>query len=141
MGSGKWLVVLGLAFTQGGCMLMHLNDPPPPPEVMLISEAKAAQEAVSMSREYFLEELRAGRGERFRVRAYVPCGNDEAELLWLNGPTLRGSKITGSLAERPIVLRGVPRGGTVQTTTDMIADWVIVRHGKKYGGFTGRAPQ
>lgn len=140
MGSVKWLAILCLAVTQGGCILMHLNDPPPPPEVMLISEAKAAQEAVSMSRDYFLEELRSGRGERFKVRAYVPCGNDEAELLWLDNPVLRGSKITGSLAERPIVLRGVPRGGTVQTTTDMIADWIIVRKGKKYGGFTGSAP-
>ena len=140
MAWAKWFCIAGIAATQSGCFLLHLNEPPPPPEVVLLSEAKAAQQAVSLSREYFLEELRQGKGERFKVRAYVPCGNDEAELLWLNNPVLRGSKLTGSLAERPIVLRGVPRGGVVQTSTDMIADWVIVRKGRRYGGFTGQAP-
>lgn len=134
----KLVVILSLAVTQGGCFLASLNDPPPPPEVKLISEARAAQDAVALSREYFLEQLRNKRGERFKVRAYIPCGNDEAELLWLNDPTLKGDKITGSLAERPIVLTGVPRGSLVHTNTEMIADWIIVRKGRQFGGFTGK---
>ncbi|MCC6687240.1 MAG: DUF2314 domain-containing protein [Fimbriimonadaceae bacterium] len=140
MAWAKWVLFVGLALSQGGCALMHLHDPPPPPEVVLISEAKAAHEAASMSRAYFLDQLRSRKGERFRVRAYIPCGNDEAELLWLNNPVLRGDRIRGNLSERPIVLRGVPRGGVVETGTDMIADWVIVRNGRTYGGFTGKAP-
>ena len=115
---------------------MHLGEPPPAPEVEQLSESAAAAKAVKTSLEYFLDQLRRGKGEKFYVRASFLGTEDDSEVLWVSNIHIRGRTISGKLAQTPTLMAGAKKGAVVKCSVDDIVDWLIIRNGKTYGGFT-----
>lgn len=132
------LVFVTVGLMNSGCALMHLGDPPPPPEVDHVSESAVATKAVSKSLDYFLYQVRHGNGEKFLARVLLPAPDDSVEALWLTHVSVRGRTVSGYLAETPMTVPKHRKGTLVKVSRDAVVDWLMVRRGLVYGGFTER---
>lgn len=137
----SWLMTGGALFAMlsiCGCKLLPFSSEPPAPEVQVLSEAEAAIKAADKSLDYFLDQLRRGRGEKFLVKATLPAANGRTETLWITNVRVKANRVSGVLAETPRRIPRTKKGARVTLHRDQVVDWMIVRNGRTFGAFTGR---
>ena len=64
---------------------------------------------------------------------------DESEHMWVGEVTFDGERITGTLMNSPQWLKSVEEGDSVDCKVDELSDWMLVRQGKVFGGYTVHA--
>lgn len=86
--------------------------------------------------EKFIEELPElrERGDYFSVKVPIQAGSG-TEHIWLDAPTFENGSFHGKIGNEP--LEGpLKLGDRVITPLAVISDWMAVRDGELYGGFT-----
>lgn len=88
------------------------------------------------SLDYFLDQYRKNRGQKFLIRAgFLGHGGNRVPL-WVGKISVRNGKFTATILESPPKGFFLKRGATVEFGRSQIFDWIIVRNGVTYGGFT-----
>jgi len=62
--------------------------------------------------------------------------NDHVEYMWVSNIDFDGVVISGELLNAPDVLTSIAKGANVEIGLDEVYDWMYVREGNVYGGFT-----
>ena len=107
---------------------VNWNDP----EILRI--AQEAQAGLSV---FFRHLTAAGEGEGGFCVKYpfvADSGGVDSEQVWLTGIRFRNNRYYGKLANTPIHVSGLKKGGTVSFIPDNITDWMFVKDGKIVGG-------
>jgi uncharacterized protein YegJ (DUF2314 family) len=100
-------------------------------------EMAAAIAAARASVGSLIERLRSLRAEGADVSVKVPLQiKDRVEHLWLHDLDFRDGAFHGNIANLPVGDGGWSLGDAVAAKPEEISDWMVVRDGTLYGGFT-----
>lgn len=131
------MVIAAVAMAVSGCQLLGLDAPQvdtPRPK----NEAVASIDNAQSSLDFFFDELRHRRGDKFYAKVSLPGLAGRPEDIWVSQVVAKGDKVTGNLAQAPRKIPGARKGSKVKFSKAQVLDWMIVKDGKVYGAFTGR---
>jgi len=110
-----------------------------PPVVNFEEDDKEMAAAIRKARESapgFLAQLPRlrDRGDYFSVKVPIQVGSN-VEHVWLSSPEVRNGIVYGAIGNEPVT--GPHKlGDQVSTPVSEISDWMAVRDGELFGGFT-----
>lgn len=120
-----------------GCDSVSLNQFISRKPAIVESTPKPTQNAHE-SFDYFLDQFRKKRGERFLIRASF-LGNGESRVpLWVGNVQVKGGQFKAVVMETSPKGFYLQKGATVKFSRSQIVDWIVIRKGVIYGGFTER---
>jgi uncharacterized protein YegJ (DUF2314 family) len=110
---------------------------------VLLAASEAAMEAAVREARARLPEFIAAfearrPGESFAVKARFVRG-DEAEHMWVMVEAVEGDRLYGRLGNEPVSLTHLRPDERLGIAFADLEDWLHVRDGEFFGGFTNRA--
>ncbi len=118
-----------------GCDSITLNPFEVPTQEVATKPIDPVENAQN-SLDYFLDQYRKNRGQRFLIRAgFLGHGGNRVPL-WVGKISVRNGKFTATIIDSPPKGFFLKKGATVAFGRSQIFDWIIVRDGVTYGGFT-----
>ena len=111
------------------------------PEVQTFSDEDAEMNAaIGAARASFDRYVAAISSSEFKGAYYsvkVPVSDGKnVEHIWLDSPIVKEGRVTGALGNEPLDLEHVALGPQVDVAVSEISDWMLVRNGELFGGFT-----
>ncbi|GAB4384114.1 MAG: hypothetical protein Kow0022_05730 [Phycisphaerales bacterium] len=99
---------------------------------------RRAADRARLAWDAFVEAFKDRRGEHFSAKFPFVDG-PRVEHLWITVTAMDGSSVRGTIANEPSVLTNICEGDAVERHADELEDWLFMRNGALFGGFSLRA--
>lgn len=121
-----------------GVWLQHFNTTGLDRIYQKPADDPALQEAAHIARsrwDEFVEAFTTSKGENFSAKFPFADG-DQIEHMWIVVTAVEDSTIRGTLGNEPTVLTNISEGDAVERRLDELEDWLFMRNGALFGGFS-----
>lgn len=138
-----WAVMVGLFLFSlvGSFLLERVIRDKSPNQLQVVTtddpELDTAIQTAQTSLKTFEKKLSTPRDRRFAVKVRFTDALHQAEMMWVDHLSVKGTNWKGSLSDSPKLITNLKKGSEVAFPQDQIVDWIIVnKNGTHEGAYT-----